>query len=90
MEQASTVETKVVKRRAPSAKRALTKAQKEKDRGFPLPLTLTCTVTGKSNKYTSLPYIRKLIEKHGDLDTLKKNYVSNEGKKTQKSTTPEQ
>jgi hypothetical protein len=84
MEQ-NNIETKPIKRRAPSAKRAATKVQKEQDRGFPLPLTLTCTVTGRSNKYTSLPYIRKLIAKHGDLETLKKNYVSNEGKKTQKS-----
>ena len=85
MEQENTIGTKTIKRRAPSAKRAATKVQKEQDRGFPLPLTLTCTVTGRSNKYTSLPYIRKLIAKHGDLETLKKNYVSNEGKKAQKN-----
>lgn len=72
------------KRRAPSAKRAATKAQKETDRGFPLPLELVCPVTGKVNKYTSLPYIRKLITKYGTLENLKQKYVSNEGKKQQK------
>ena len=85
MEQENNIETKPIKRRAPSAKRAVTRVQKEENRGFPLPLILTCTVTGTSNKYTSLPYIRKLIAKHGNLDTLKKNYISNEGKKAQKN-----
>jgi hypothetical protein len=78
------------KRRAPSAKRAATKAQKEVNRGFPLPLVLTCPVTGKTNKYTSLPYIRKLIEKYGNVEGLRKNYVSSEGKKQQKNNNPTQ
>ena len=73
------------KRRAPSAKRAATKAQKEETRGFPLPLYLTCPVTNKTNKYTSLAYIRKLITKHGSIENVKKNYVSAEGKKLQNS-----
>lgn len=72
----------VKRKRAPSAKRAQTKVQKEQARGFPLPLVLTCTKTGKVNKYTSLNYIRKLIAKHGDVDTLRKNYVSVEGRKS--------
>ena len=76
------------KRRAPSAKRAATKAEKEANRGFPLPLVLTCPVTGKTNKYTSLPYIRKLIAKYGSVEELKKSYVSSEGKKQQKNTNP--
>ena len=71
------------KRRAPSAKRAATKAQKEQSRGFPLPLYLTCPVTKKTNKYTSLTYIRKLITKHGTIENVKNNYVSAEGKKLQ-------
>jgi len=71
------------KRRAPSAKRAATKAQKEQSRGFPLPLYLTCPVTNKTNKYTSLAYIRKLIAKYGTVEKVKKNYVSAEGKKLQ-------
>ncbi len=73
------------KRRAPSAKRAVTKAQKEVNRGFPLPLYLTCPVTNKTNKYTSLPYIRKLIEKHGTIDAVKANYISAEGRKLKNS-----
>ena len=75
----------VKKRRAPSAKRAATKTQKEQSRGFPLPLYLTCPVTNKTNKYTSLTYIRKLIEKHGTIEEVKKSYVSAEGKKLQNS-----
>ena len=87
----TTTETiKEKKRRAPSAKRAATKAQKEANRGFPLPLTLTCPVTGKTNKYTSLPYIRKLITKYGSVEELQKSYVSTEGKKQQKSNNPAQ
>ena len=75
------------KRRAPSAKRAATRAQKEQNRGFPLPLTLTCTVTGKVNKYTSLPYIRKLIAKYGTVEEIRKNYVSAEGKRQKNTAT---
>lgn len=71
------------KRRAPSAKRAATKVQKEETRGFPLPLYLTCPVTKKTNKYTSLQYIRKLIAKHGTIEEVQKSYISAEGKKQQ-------
>jgi len=81
----STVQQVEKKRRAPSAKRAATKAQKEESRGFPLPLYLVCPVTNKTNKYTSLAYIRKLIAKHGSIENVKKNYVSAEGKKLQNS-----
>lgn len=73
------------KRRSPSLKRAATRAQKEVSRGFPLPLILTCPITNKSNKYTSLPYIRKLLQKYGDIEKLKQNYISSEGKKLQKN-----
>jgi len=71
------------RRRAPSIKRAATKAQKEQTRGFPLPLILTCPVTNKVNKYTSLAYIRKLIAKYGSVEELRKSYVSTEGRKQQ-------
>lgn len=71
----------VKKRRSPSLKRTQTKVQKETNRGFPLPLSLTCPVTGKTKRYTSLPYIRKLIEKHGSVEVLRKNYISIEGRK---------
>jgi len=74
----------VKRHRAPSAKRAQTKAQKEVARGFPLPLSLTCTKTGKVNKYTSLAYIRKLIERAGTLENLRKTYVSAEARKQPK------
>lgn len=79
-------ETPVKRRRAPSAKRAQTRVQKEQSRGFPLPLVLTCPVTGKIAKYTSLPYIRKLIEKYGNVEEIKKNYVSVEGRKAKQNT----
>lgn len=87
MEDNTTIQpvVKEKKRRAASAKRAATKAQKEVTRGFPLPLYLTCPVTGKINKYTSLPYIRKLIEKYGTIDAVKTNYVSAEGRKLKNS-----
>ena len=74
----------IIRRRAPSAKRAETKAKKEQARGFPLPLFLTCTVTGKINKYTSLPYIRKLIAKYGTIEEIRKNYISSEVSKQKK------
>ncbi len=73
----------IKRRRSPSVKRATTKAKKEQDRGFPLPLILVCPVTGKTNKYTSLPYIRKLISKYGNIEEVRKNYISAEGR-TQK------
>ena len=79
----STIQSVEKKRRAPSIKRAATKVQKEQSRGFPLPLYLTCPVTNKVNKYTSLQYIRKLIAKHGTIEDVKKSYVSAEGKKLQ-------
>jgi hypothetical protein len=79
----STTQSVEKKRRASSVKRATTKVQKEQSRGFPLPLYLTCPVTNKVNKYTSLQYIRKLIAKHGTIEDVKKSYISAEGKKLQ-------
>jgi len=80
------LETPIKRRRTPSTKRALTRAEKEKNRGFPLPLVLTCPVTGKIAKYTSLPYIRKLVEKYGGVEEIKKNYVSEKGRKAKETT----
>lgn len=81
-----TTEAPAKRRRAPSIKRAQTRAQKEQNRGFPLPLVLTCPVTGKVSKYTSLPYIRKLIAKHGSIEAVKASYVSVEGRKQKEKT----
>jgi hypothetical protein len=78
---AATSDLYVKRRRSPSVKRAETKAKKEQARGFPLPLLLTCTVSGKVCKYTSLPYIRKLITKYGTVEEIRKNYVSAETRK---------
>ena len=36
-------------------------------------------------KYTSAAYIDKTIAKYGSLENLQSNYVSREGKRTQKS-----
>ena len=78
---ATAAATSVKQRRSPSAKRAATKAQKEASRGFPLPLALTCTTTGKVVKYTSLAYIRKLITKYGSIDNVRSGYVATEARK---------
>lgn len=78
---ATAAATSVKRRRSPSAKRAETKAQKEAARGFPLPLVLTCTSTGKVVKYTSLAYIRKLITKYGSIDAVRTGYVATEARK---------
>jgi len=71
------------------AKRAQTIAtkrdEKTTERGYTLPLVLTCKVTGKSVKYTSASYIDKVIAKHGSLEALQKNYVSREGRRNTKA-----
>jgi len=71
------------------AKRAATVAtkreQKASERGYTLPLVLTCKVTGKSVKYTSAAYIDKCISKAGSLEALQNSYVSREGKRSNKS-----
>lgn len=70
-----------------SEKRAATvasnRAARIASRGYPLPLVLTCTVTGKSVKYTSPSYVDKVAAKYGSLDLLRKNYVSREGRRIQ-------
>ena len=69
---------------ATAAKRAATveknRAARIAERGYALPLVLTCKVTGKSVKYTSPSYIDKVIAKYGSLDELKANYTSREGR----------
>ena len=71
------------------AKRAQTIAtkrdEKAAERGYTLPLVLTCKVTGKAVKYTSASYIDKVIAKHGSLEALQKNYVSREGRRNTKA-----
>ena len=71
------------------AKRAATVATKREakaaERGYTLPLVLTCKVTGKAVKYTSAAYIDKCIAKAGSLEALQSNYVSREGKRSQKA-----
>ena len=71
------------------AKRAATVATKREakaaERGYTLPLVLTCKVTGKSGKYTSAAYIDKCIAKYGSLEALQTGYVSREGKRNQKA-----
>ena len=70
---------------ATAAKRAATveknRAARIADRGYALPLVLTCKVTGKSVKYTSPAYIEKVIAKYGSLELLQANYTSREGKR---------
>jgi len=56
------------------------RAQKIADRGYSLPLVLTCKVTGKQVKYTSPSYIDKVIAKYGTIEDLQKNFVSRAGK----------
>jgi hypothetical protein len=71
------------------AKRAATVATKREakaaERGYTLPLVLTCSVTGKAVKYTSAAYIDKCIAKAGSLEALQKSYVSRDGKRSQKA-----
>ncbi len=67
------------------AKRAATvtsnREQRIKDRGYALPLELTCTVTKKTVKYTSPTYIDKCISKYGSLEKLQKNFISRDGRR---------
>ena len=51
------------------------------ERGYALPLVLTCKVTGKQVKYTSPSYIDKTIARSGSLELLQKNFVSREGRR---------
>jgi hypothetical protein len=64
------------------------RANRIAERGYALPLVLTCTVTGKSVKYTSPAYIEKVIAKYGSLEKLQAGYVSREGRRQQASVAP--
>ena len=57
------------------------RADKIADRGYALPLVLTCKVTGQQVKYTSPSYIDKVIAKHGSLEALQANFVSRAGRR---------
>ena len=52
------------------------------ERGYALPLVLTCKVTGKQVKYTSPSYIDKCIARAGSLEVLQKNFTCREGRRT--------
>lgn len=70
-----------------SAKRAAT-VQKNRqaridERGYALPLVLTCKVTGSQVKYTSPAYVDKVVQKYGSLENLKTNFVSRAGRRQQ-------
>ena len=64
-----------------SATIATKRDEKATERGYTLPLVLTCKVTGKAVKYTSASYIDKVIAKHGSLEALQKNYISRAGRR---------
>lgn len=68
-----------------AAKRAATvetnRAARIAERGYSLPLVLTCKVTGQQVKYTSPSYIDKVIAKYGSLEELQANFVSRAGKR---------
>ena len=51
------------------------------DRGYALPLVLTCKVTGKQVKYTSPSYIDKVIAKAGSLEALQSTVTCREGRR---------
>lgn len=52
------------------------------ERGFSLPLVLTCKVTGKQVKYTSPSYIDKVIARAGSLEKLQASFTSREGRRS--------
>jgi hypothetical protein len=57
------------------------RTERIEERGYSLPLILTCKVTGKQVKYTSPSYIDKVIAKHGSLASLQANFTSREGRR---------
>ena len=68
-----------------SATIATKRDEKATERGYTLPLVLTCKVTGKAVKYTSASYIDKVIANHGSLEALQKNYRSRAGRRQAQS-----
>jgi len=77
--QTTTNNTAAVKRAATVEKN---RTERISERGYSLPLILTCKVTGKQVKYTSPSYIDKVIAKHGSLEALQANFTSREGRRT--------
>jgi hypothetical protein len=69
-----------------AAKRSATieknRASRIAERGYALPLVLTCKVTGKQVKYTSPSYIDKVIARAGSLEALQKSFTCREGRRT--------
>lgn len=63
----------------------LSRAERIAARGYTMPLVLTCTVTGKTVKYTAKAYIEKCIAKAGSLDNLRATYVCREGRRQLKA-----
>lgn len=55
--------------------------------GFPVPLTLKCTVTGKENVFTDPDYIKQRIERAGGLEKLLSTYVCKAAKREMKAGT---
>jgi hypothetical protein len=51
------------------------------ENNYPVPLILTCKVTGKVVKYYSRPYIEDRITKAGSLDNLVNNFMAKGAKK---------
>ena len=70
--QTTTNNTAAVKRAATVEKN---RTERISERGYSLPLILTCKVTGKQVKYTSPSYIDKVIAKHGSLEALQANFT---------------
>lgn len=58
------------------------RASRIAERGYALPLVLTCKVTGKQVKYTSPSYIDKVIARAGSLEALQKSFTCREGRRT--------
>lgn len=48
---------------------------------YPVPLVLTCTVTGKQVKYYSRPYIEQRIQRAGSLEVLVNTFMTKGAKK---------
>lgn len=53
----------------------------EAERGYHLPLVLTCSVTGKKVSYSNPTYVEKVIARFGSLNRLVNNFVSRAGRK---------
>ncbi len=67
----------IAKRKATCAAK---RAAKEQERGYPMPLVMTCNATGKVVRYTVPKYIEKKIAQFGSLEAWRKAYVCREAK----------